>query len=415
MKRKIMGLLLVCVMIINLSGCKKVYAADLMSGVKANSVSSKALDETFINSQMRLALELFKSSAKESENKNVLISPLSIQLALSMTANGAVGQTKMEMEKLLGGEISIEELNQYLYSYVKSLPSEEKSKLEIANSIWWRDTEDILTVEKDFLQTNADYYGADAYKAPFDGQTVKDINDWVKEKTDGMIDSIVDEIDKFTMMYLINALVFDAEWENVYTKSDIRDGTFSSISGKKSVVPMMNSEEYKYLDDGKSVGFIKDYKDGKHSFAALLPNEDIGIYNYIKGQTTEGLLEILNNAKEELVKATMPKFSYEYEIGMSGILKALGIPTAFDESLADFSKMGKLSSKDDNLYIGDVLHKTFISVDELGTKAGAVTSVEVDRMGMAKPNYVKLDRPFVYMIIDNATSLPIFIGAVMDI
>ena len=303
MKRKIMGLLLVCVMIINLSGCKKVYAADLMSGVKANSVSSKALDETFINSQMRLALELFKSSAKESENKNVLISPLSIQLALSMTANGAVGQTKMEMEKLLGGELSIEELNQYLYSYVKSLPSEEKSKLEIANSIWWRDTEDILTVEKDFLQTNADYYGADAYKAPFDGQTVKDINDWVKEKTDGMIDSIVDEIDKFTMMYLINALVFDAEWENVYTKSDIRDGTFSSISGKKSVVPMMNSEEYKYLDDGKAVGFIKDYKDGKYSFAALLPNEDIGIYNYIKGQTTEGLLEILNNAKEELVKA----------------------------------------------------------------------------------------------------------------
>ena len=338
-----------------------------------------------------------------------------MRLALSMTANGADGQTKTEMEKLLGGEISIEELNQYLYSYVKSLPSEEKSKLEIANSIWWRDTDDILTVEKDFLQTNADYFGADAYKAPFDEETAKDINNWVKEKTDGMIDSIVDEIDKFTMMYLINALVFDAEWENVYTKSDIRDETFSSISGKKSVVPMMNSQEYKYLDDGKAVGFIKDYKDGKYSFAALLPNEDVKIYDYIKGQTPKDLLNTINNAKSELVVATMPKFSYEYEIGLNGILKTLGMPTAFDKVLADFSKMGKLSSKDDNLYIGDVLHKTFISVDELGTKAGAVTSVEINRTGMAKPNYVKLDRPFVYMIIDNATSLPIFIGAVMDI
>ena len=128
----ILSLIMVCSMAVNLTGCAtKVQAADLMEGVNANTVTGKAADDAFTQAQMRLAVDLFQSSVLESKDENVLISPLSIQLALAMTANGADGDTKAEMEALLGGEISLEDLNEYLYSYVSNLPSAEKHKLQI--------------------------------------------------------------------------------------------------------------------------------------------------------------------------------------------------------------------------------------------------------------------------------------------
>lgn len=411
----ILSIVLVCSVVLNLTGCATtVQAADLMDGVTANTVTGKGADDAFISSQMRLAVALFQSSVSASKDKNVLISPLSIQLALAMTANGAAGETRNEMEALLGGEITLEDLNEYLYSYVNNLPSEEKYKLQIANSIWFRDDEDRLQVEQDFLQYNADYYGAQAYKAAFDDQTLKDINSWVDDHTGGMIDKILEEIDPDAVMYLINALVFDAEWQTVYDKSAVYKGSFTNINGEEKSVDMMHSEESVYLQSENATGFIKPYKDGKYSFAALLPNDGVDIYEYVSGLTSDDLLDILNNAKSGMVIATMPKFSYEYELTMNDVLKELGMPTAFDGSSADFSKMAHSSRG--NIYIGDVLHKTFISVDELGTKAGAVTKVQMnDECAVMSDWVVNLNRPFVYMIIDDETNLPIFIGTVMEV
>ena len=411
----ILSLILICSMAVNLTGCAtKVQAADLMEGVQPNTVTGKAADDAFAQSQMRLAVELFQSSVLESKDENVLISPLSIQLALAMTANGADGNTKAEMESLLGGEISLEDLNEYLYSYVNNLPSAEKYKLQIANSIWFRDDEGRLQVEKDFLQKNADYYGAQAYKAAFDDQTLKDINNWIKDRTDGMIDSILDQIDEDAVMYLINALVFDAEWQHVYDKSDVYKGKFTNIGGTEKQVDMMHSEETVYLQDEKAIGFMKPYSGSKYNFAVLLPNEGIDIYEYIAGLTGESLMETLSTPQLGMVMATLPKFSSEYELTMNDVLKELGMPSAFSGDTADFSKIAQSSRG--NIYIGDVLHKTFISVDELGTKAGAVTKVQMnDESAPMSEWVVTLNRPFVYMIIDNETKLPIFIGTVMDI
>ena len=411
----ILSLILICSMAVNLTGCAtKVQAADLMEGVQANTVTGKAADDAFAQSQMRLAVELFQSSVLESKDENVLISPLSIQLALAMTANGADGNTKAEMEALLGGEISLEDLNEYLYSYVNNLPSAEKYKLQIANSIWFRDDEGRLQVEKDFLQKNADYYGAQAYKAAFDDQTLKDINNWVKDHTDGMIDSILDQIDEDAVMYLINALVFDAEWQHVYDKSDVYKGKFTNIGGTEKQVDMMHSEETVYLQDENAIGFMKPYSGSKYNFAVLLPNEGADIYEYIAGLTGESLMETLSTPQLGMVMATLPKFSYEYELTMNDVLKELGMPSAFSGDTADFSKMAHSSRG--NIYIGDVLHKTFISVDELGTKAGAVTKVQMnDESAPMSEWVVTLNRPFVYMIIDNETNLPVFIGTVMDV
>ena len=386
-------------------------AENLMAGVSTGGATGRVADDAFASSVAEFAIELFKESVDDGGNS--LISPLSVLLALAMTANGAGGDTLAQMEVLLGGDIPLVELNEYLLGYVEGLPSTNKSTLSIANSIWFRDQNDVLRVDEGFLQRNADYYGASAYKAPFDAQTVSDINNWVKENTDGMIDTILDKIDAADMMFLLNAVMFDAEWNSVYYKENISEGDFTDISGAVQVVDFMYSTESQFLDDGMATGFIKHYANGDYSFAALLPNEGVALDAYIDSLTGDGFLSTIQNAEAAVVHASMPKFEFEYELGLNDALTALGMPDAFDIVRADFSDMAV--SSEGNLFISLVLHKTFISVDELGTKAGAVTMVAMGA-GSAMPvneKNVRLDRPFVFAIIDNATSLPIFIGTVL--
>ena len=327
-----------------------------------------------------------------------------------MTANGAKGETLKQMENTIG--LSAPQLNDYMHSYIKSLPSGGKYKLRIADSIWFKDDKS-LTVEKDFLQTNADYYGASIYKTPFDEGTLNDINAWVSDKTGGMIKNILDKIPEVAVIYLVNALAFDAEWESIYKKNQVTDGTFTTEAGDKRQVKMMHGFVGRYLDDGKATGFIKYYADRKYAFVALLPNEDISVADYIKSLTGEGLMNTLKNTKNVEVDTAIPRFQSEYAIEMSGVLKSMGISDAFNADAADFTGLGR-SDDGKNIYISRVLHKTYIAVDERGTKAGAVTTFEGGAAAAASFS-VYLDRPFVYMLIDCKTNLPVFIGTTMDI
>lgn len=396
--------------VMSLFGCgAKVQAANLMDGVTAKTVSGKAADDAFKNSSADFAIRLFQKTRDDS--KNSLISPLSVMLALSMTANGAKGETLAQMEALLGGDIPMETLNEYLYSYIKALPSEKTTKLNSANSIWFRDNG--FTAEKAFLQKNADYYGAEAYKSVFNEKTLRDINNWVKKNTDGMIEKIIDDLDPDAVMYLINTVLFDAEWKNIYKKDEIRDGTFTALDSTKRTVSMMYSAERLYLDDGKAIGFIKPYRNG-YSFVALLPNEDISLSDYAASMTGKSFADTIKNAEDVPVEAAMPKFSYDYDIEMSGALKALGMSLPFDPEKADFSALGYYESG--NIFISRVLHKSYITVDEKGTKAGAATAADIKATSDIGGLYsVTLDRPFVYAVIDDAYGLPVFIGAVTDI
>jgi serpin B len=413
-KRLIAGLLslaLVISALFSLSGCgTTAQAADLMSGVKANEVSAEAEltgGDSFAIADF--AVKLFQNSA--SSDENTIISPLSVLCALAMTANGAEGETLAQMEEVFG--LSVPALNKYLYTYLNNLPYGDKYKVGIANSIWFKDDK-TLTVEKDFLQTNADYYGASIYKALFDNKTLKDINAWVSDKTDSMIKDILDEIPDDAVMYLINALAFDAEWETIYNINDVRDGSFSTASGETRNVDMMYAPEYQYLDDGNATGFIKYYADREYAFAALLPNENISVDDYIASLTGDGLMGTLKNAQSVDVDTAIPKFESEYTVEMIDILESLGMTDAFDAMRADFSGLGK--SADGNIFISRVIHKTYIAVDEKGTKAGASTVVEMsDRAAPSEPKTVYLDRPFVYMLIDCRTNLPLFIGTLRDI
>ena len=406
----LVSLLVLFSIVINLTGCTTIQAANLMDDVKASTVTP-LYDLTDQNANaIDFSLRLFE--ATNENGKNVLVSPLSVLCALSMTANGADGETRKQMEEVLG--MSIEELNLYLYSYLTSLPSGNKYKLSLANSIWF--TDDVgFRVNADFLKTNADYYGADIYKAPFDRQTLKDINNWVKKNTDGMIPKIIDDIPTDAVMYLVNALAFEAEWAEIYENYQVSDGTFTKESGKVQNVELMYGTESRYLEDENATGFIKYYSGGKYAFVALLPNKGVSVSEYLSSLDGASLSVLLSGADSVTVNAAIPKFEVEYDTEMSNILMNMGMTDAFDPSSADFSGLG--DSDYGNVYISRVIHKTYIEVGEKGTKAGAATIVEVKNECAApmETKSVILDRPFVYMLIDCENNVPFFIGTLMSV
>lgn len=412
MKRKytskiLLSLILVTAMLI-LSGCGG--AEDLTKGITPNEVSTSQILDAENAAATDFALRLFRASADESEN--TLISPLSVLSALAMTANGAEEETLREMEEVLS--MTTEELNSYLHAYMNSLSQGEGYKLHLANSVWLTDDES-FTVNEDFLQTNVDYYGAEIYRAPFDEKTCEKINVWVKKHTDGMIPEILKQIPPEAVMCLVNALAFEAEWSQPYEEMQVRDGVFTREDGTEQTAEFMYSDEGHYLADDMATGFMKYYKGYKYAFAALLPNEGVSVEEYIASLDGESLHTMLANPQFDTVFAAVPKFEVEYGTELSEVLSGMGMSDAFDPECADFSGIG--TSARGNLYISQVIHKTFISVAEKGTKAGAATAVLMDAGDalIEDPKEVYLDRPFVYMLVDCENGTPFFIGAMMDL
>lgn len=387
-------------------------AGNLMEGIEANPVTPLPGLQDDCAAVTDFGVRLFQNSLKEGEN--TLISPLSVLSALAMTANGAEGETLTQMEQVLG--LERDALNQWLYTYTGQLAQGEKYKLSLANSIWFTNDAS-FTVEQDFLQTNADYYGADIYSAPFNSATLKDINNWVKDKTDGMIPEILDEIDEETVMCLVNGLAFDAEWAEIYRETQVRDNIFTTEDGVERQVEMLYGEEFGYLEDENAAGFIKYYKDRRYAFVALLPKEGVSVAQYANTLTGEHLWQMLQSVSDKQVLTGIPKFRTETSLELGEVLINMGMPDAFDYTAADFSGLG--SSAKAPIVIDRVAHKTFIAVDEKGTRAGAATAVVLTPESAApsqeEPKRVILDRPFLYMLIDCETDLPFFIGSMMDL
>ena len=403
--------MLAAVIMVSSTGCSMTKQENLMDAVTPKEVAAETSMETGNVAVTDFAVRLFRASLEE--EKNTLISPLSVLNALAMTANGAREETLSQMETVLGMPIS--ELNTYLHTYMQQLPEEKTYKLSLANSIWALDDENFV-IEQDFLQTNADYYDADIYKTKFDDATLKAINNWVKDNTDGMIPEILERIPEDALMYLVNALAFEAEWQDTYEASQVREGIFTTASGEEKKVQMMYSDEYWYLEDENATGLIKYYDDRAYAFVALMPREGISVADYVACLTGEHLNELLLNPVRTGVDAAIPKFETEYSTEMSEILAGMGMPDAFDGGKADFTGLGTIANN--NIAISRVMHKTFISVGEKGTKAGAATVVEMAE-GAAiyaeDPKTVHLDRPFVYMLVDCENNLPFFVGALVDI
>lgn len=401
-----LAVILICALLFsNMFGPTVQVSEDLMDGVTADKLDiDSTIGADFINPASNFSIDLFKKTV--TKDTNSLVSPVSVYLALGMTANGAGGNTLKQFENVLGGGLSINELNRNYYNITNKLESIKDGKLQIANSIWYRNQN--LKVEKSFLQKNADYFGAGAFALDFRKKDTADkINNWVKNNTGGKIDKMVDQIDDSTMMYLINTLYFEADWQSAY--HDSKDGDFHALEGTVSASYMRSAEQY--IHDEKADGMVKPFKDDRFAFAAILPKTGTNLDDYISQMTGDSFLKLLNSAGDERAECSLPKFKYEYKVDLNSPLKELGLTDAFDSNLADFKQMG--STPQGNLFISSVLHKTFIAVDETGAKAGAATKVEMTATsGMPTEKKIVFDRSFVYAIIDTQTKLPIFIGTV---
>lgn len=376
---------------------------NLSASVSAELKEGKTADEEFIGAVSNFSAELLKAQLAEGEN--TLLSPLSAMYALSMTANGAQGQTLEQMEQVLGGELSIEELNEYLRGLYARLLTED-SGITTANSIWIRDIFS-PAVSPEFLEKNSHYYNADVYTAPFNNDTVKAVNQWAFDNTDGMVEEIIDGIDPGSMMLLLNSLLFESEWEEKIEES--YNGKFTSSDGTgQDVIIMKDHAEY-YISDLNSQGYIKKLNNGC-SFFAILPGANMTADGYARTLTGEKLYDMLNGAQNEMVKYHIPAFSTYVENDLTDALTDMGMADAFSATTAQFSG---ISADEGNIYVDTVKQNARIDVTMDGVKAAAVTVVSTK---IEADIIIELyfNRPFVYGIMTE-DGIPLFIGVQNEI
>jgi len=384
-----------------------------LPGPKPINLDQKSLQ--LLQTSNKFAFDIFKEIALNEKNENnLMVSPLSISLALAMTYNGADGDTKEAFEKVLHlSGLSVEEINQSYQKLIGALLSvDPKVIMEIANSIWYRDD---YSVEEDFLNINKTYYDAEVTKLNFsDPASVDIINQWVSDKTHDKIDKIIDQIDPLDVMFLINAVYFKGIWKYQFNKDDTKDEPFYNQNGDllKNVKMMSFKEKISYTSNDIFQAVELPYGQGNFNMIVLLPKYHVSLDNLVSEMNSanwETWMESLSDETE--VNVYLPKFKVEYKKELIPDLTQLGMGIAFSD-FADFTKI----NKNGGLYISSVKHKTFIEVDEEGTEAAAVTSVTVSLTSAGGGGDVSIefraDHPFIYVIREKYTGAIMFMGKV---
>ncbi len=371
------------------------------------SVNSKDM----VSSDNQFGIEIFKRMLNADKDKNLMISPLSISQALLMTYNGADGDTKKAFEETLFlNDLTIDEVNQSAQELVKALFEADPGVIiDIANSIWYRDG---YTIKPEFIQVNEDYYNAEVQQLVFNDEAVDIINAWVKDKTNDKIEEIIDSIDPMTLMFLINAVYFKGNWKYQFEESNTVNGEFTLSNGSKITVPFMHqSITAKVMghDDFTILDLL--YGRGNFSMFIVLPDKDKTIDDVLESWNNDTYNQWLTDFTEvgEL-NVVIPKFKFAYEKELNDVLMDMGLTLAFDPDQADFSNI----IEDMQLYISKVKHKTFIEVNEKGTEAAAVTSVEIGYTSIDPSSQFIANRPFLFVIREKYTNSILFMGRVED-
>jgi serine protease inhibitor len=363
-----------------------------------------------INGDNAFGFRMFNEivSSGETDN-NILISPVSISLALAMVYNGAEGDTKTEMENaLMKDGFSREEINNSYKELIPALLSlDPKVKVQIANSIWYRFG---FNVEQNFLDVNKDYYDAEVSPLDFSSPAAPgEINGWVSDKTNGKITSIVDQIPPDAVMYLINAIYFKGIWTNEFDPDNTGNRSFNAPEGDISV-PFMNLEIPVNYASNDTFSMIElPYGQGNYSMVIMLPAEgksDADIISSLSAANWDKWIADMTLLKTNI---SLPKFVFRYENQLNDELSALGMPTAFTDS-ADFSGINPV----EQLLISRVMHKSYIEVNEEGTEAAAVTSVEVGVTSIGNELWFIADHPFIFAIRERSTGTIMFLGRLSD-
>jgi serpin B len=367
------------------------------------------------------AFDLYRFLAEQEGDKNLFYSPYSISLALAMTYAGARGGTEEEMAEALHFMLSQEDLHPAFNALDQELAQrgegaegkdQEGFRLNIANAIWGQMDYQFLDA---FLDVLAENYGAGLRVLDFAGAPEESritINDWVSKQTEGKIEDLIPQgtIDSLTRLILTNAIYFNAAWANPFQEEATRDGPFTLLDGTEVSVPMMHqTESFGYAEGGDYQAVELPYDGREMSMVIVLPEE--GEFQAFENSLDAGRVEaIIEQLDQRQVALAMPTFEFDAEFFLKQALAALGMPAAFSDK-ADFSGM----TGDRALFISDVLHKAFVSVDEEGTEAAAATAVVMKLLAAPEePVEVTLDHPFLFLIRDIQTGTILFVGRVVD-
>jgi serpin B len=365
------------------------------------------------------AFDLYRTLS--GEDGNLFFSPYSISTALAMTYAGAAGETAGQMAATLHFTLPAEGLHPAFNAYALDLQSRAEQvtdgtpfELSIANSLWGQQGFPFLD---QFLDLLAENYGAGMRLVDYENDPEgarKAINDWVSDETRDKIKDLIPQgaIDAMTRLVLANAIYFKAEWLNQFEETATDPEPFHLLDGSAVDIPMMHqSESYGYVLGDSYQAIELPYRYGNAFMLIIMPDE--GQFETVEGQLSpEMITDLLGRMTFGPVNLGLPKFTYESEFSLNQALTDLGMTDAFDPGRADFSGMD--GARD--LYISQVLHKAFVSVDEKGTEAAAATAVimELTSAPMGEPITFSVDRPFVYMIRDQQTGTVLFLGRVMD-
>jgi len=409
---RLIGVMMAVAALVTNFGCSHATSP----GSNPNPLPISSAEKQVESATNSFAANLFGQVATQGQGKNFFISPLSVSMALAMTLNGANGQTYSDMQKTLGLDgLTNDEINQSYQGLITMFSNLDANvKFNIANSIWYRNTFSVIDT---FLTTDSVYFNAQVRPLNFNDPNASNvINSWVSDKTNGKIPSIITPpIDPSIIMYLINALYFNGTWEYVFTDtSGSGVSTFQLANGgTESDSMMVVHDTLNYYSDSTFQAVELPYGSGDYSMVVLLPSVISSSANASALSQNE-LGSIIVGLKPQDVQLTMPKFKVEYFTSLRQVLTQMGMGIAFSGN-ADFTRI----NRNGGIYISDVLHKTYIDVNEHGTEAAAVTVVIFAGLVVGEgphigPYFVNLNHPFIFLIKENHDNTIMFMGTVVD-
>lgn len=351
---------------------------------------------------------MMEEHAEDANNTNFMISPYSLNNALAMLWNGAKGDTKTEIETVMGFDgADSDELNGYFKKMRDALLDIDSStKLAIANSIWYKKD---ATLNKVFKETTEKWHNAEVTGVDFSLPTTKDVmNQWCSDNTNDLINNVIGETYATDLIYLMNALYFKGEWMKGYKfkESDTRQMEFMLDDGSKTMVPMMNQQNHlNYLENEVFTGVSLPFGNNAYSMRLYLPNDGVSLYEMAEELATPGFQTSMGEWEHEAINLLMPKFKIAYNNSLNDVLTKMGMEKSLSGE-ADYSG----AFEDMNISISKVDQHTFIEVNEKGAEAAAVTVVKGETSPLFKP--VALNRPFVFQIRENSTGCLLFMGKV---
>ncbi len=374
-------------------------------------ISLNLKSEEIIRADKIFGFELFREVFSATEETNIMISPMSVSYALGMTYNGAAGTTLQAFNDVLHfGDLTEQEVNQSYKDLMEQLVRLDKQvEFSIANSIWYRLGFEVLS---EFIETNRQYFDAEVKDIDFsDPGTVDVINQWIEDKTNDKIKDMLDYIPGDAVMYLINAIYFNAVWKYEFEKENTYEGDFTLAGGSNHRTDYMRvTGDFMYTINEDFTAVELPYGDSTFSMVVMLPAGGNGVSDLVNKLDGENWSSWFSNSSLSGVQVDLPKFKYEFKDLLNDPLIELGLGVAFSGE-ADFTRINPAGG----LFISRVIHQTFIDVQEEGTEAAAATIVEIRYFssdGGGSPQYFKADRPFLYVIKENSTGAIVFIGKV---